>query len=168
MSAFVVPFPKQDLLHQVLAAGGTITCPLYSPTTQFDADVEVELSDEHAYIKVAFRGLTGSLTLPRGDRANHLHLRDFIQDVANGRTEAGRTPQAIALMEALDHVGTVLRPGQVAYITPTISEVHPFGAVVTNGLGEVCAAAMGSSKEHLAELISHKLQRYPEGTGEHA
>lgn len=168
MSAFLVPFHKQDLLHQVLAAGGTITCLLYCPTAQFDADVEVELSDKHVHIKVTFRGLTGSLTLTRGARANHLYLRDFIQDVANGRTESGRTQQAIALMEALEHVDTVLQPGQVAYITPTISGEHPFGAVVTNGLGEVCAAAMGSSKEHLAELISRKLQRYPEGTGERA
>ncbi|WEJ22984.1 hypothetical protein N0B28_06780 [Pseudomonas sp. SD17-1] len=168
MNAFVIPFAQQDLLHQVLAAGGVTSCPLYRPAVQFDAEIEVELSDEHAHIKVAFRELSGSLTLPRSDRANHLHLREFIQDVANERTEAGRTQRAIALMEALDHVDTVLQPGQVAYITPTISAVHPFGAVVTNGLGEVCAAAMGSSKEHLAELISRKLQRYPEGTGERA
>lgn len=168
MSVFVIPFGKQGLLHQVLSTGGSTRCPLYCPSVQLDADIEIELSSGQVHIKVAFGELTGSLTLSHNDRANHLHLRDFVQDVANGRTEAGRTQQAIALMEALDHVDTVLQPGQVAYITPTISDVHPFGAVVTNGLGEVCAAAMGSSKEHLAELISRKLQRYPEGTGERA
>jgi hypothetical protein len=32
------------------------------------------------------------LTLKRSDRANHLHLRDFIQDIANGRIESAQPP----------------------------------------------------------------------------
>lgn len=168
MSAFVIPFAKQDLLHQVLTTGGTAICPLYLPTIQLDADIDVELSTGQAHVKVKFGAFSGSLTLPRGDRANHLHLRDFIEDVANGRTTTGRTKQAIALMEALDHISTALLEGQVAYIAPTTNAEYPFGAVVTNGRGELCAAAIGTDKEHLAELLRDKLRPHPEGNGEKA
>ncbi|MNG29652.1 hypothetical protein D3C84_1151220 [compost metagenome] len=48
----------------------------------------MELTDDSAVISVDFGGYTGELTLKRSDRANHLHLRDFIQDIANGRIES--------------------------------------------------------------------------------
>lgn len=48
----------------------------------------MELTDDSAVISVDLGGHTGELTLKRSDRANHLHLRDFIQDIANGRIES--------------------------------------------------------------------------------
>lgn len=168
MSQYSVPFAKQELLHHILQVGGSATCPLYRPETSINADIDVELCDESTHIKIALGDVTGSLTLKRRDRANHLHLRDFIQDVANGRIESARpTDQAIALMEAFDSVAQVIHEGQVAYVTPTTSTERPLGAVVTDAEGQICAAVQGKTKESLAELVRLKLRPHPEGHGEH-
>lgn len=52
--------------------------------------------------------------------------------------------------------------------TPTKSAEYPYGAVVADQRGNVCAAAMGKSKEGLAELIRLKLVPRSEGLGEDA
>lgn len=88
MSHFVIPLDKQELLHHMLQAGGKALCPLHRPEQTIHASVEVELSGTSAVINVELGGHTGELTLKRSDRANHLHLRDFIQDIANGRIES--------------------------------------------------------------------------------
>jgi len=96
-------------------------------------------------------------------------LRDFLQDVANGRTESGQLSQEdIDLREALDSVNTVIRADQIAYITATTNPELPVGAVVTNDLGEICAAATGTCKEHLAQIIRTQLRPAQEGLGERA
>lgn len=88
MSAYLIPLAKQDLLHHMLQVGGAAVCPLQRPEQTIHASFEVELTDDNAVISVDFGGHTGELTLKRSDRANHLHLRDFIQDIANGRIES--------------------------------------------------------------------------------
>lgn len=88
MNAYLIPLAKQDLLHHMLQVGGTAVCPLQRPEQTIHASFEVELTDDSAVISVDFGGHTGELTLKRSDRANHLHLRDFIQDIANGRIES--------------------------------------------------------------------------------
>ncbi|QHD01016.1 hypothetical protein PspS04_11925 [Pseudomonas sp. S04] len=88
MNNYRIPLAKQELLHQMLQAGGTAVCPLLRPEQTIHASFEVELTDDSAVISVDFGGHTGELTLKRSDRANHLHLRDFIQDIANGRIES--------------------------------------------------------------------------------
>ena len=88
MNNYRIPLAKQELLHQMLQAGGTAVCPLQRPEQTIHASFEVELTDDSAVISVDFGGHTGELTLKRSDRANHLHLRDFIQDIANGRIES--------------------------------------------------------------------------------
>ena len=88
MNSYLISLAKQELLHHMLQVGGTAVCPLQRPEQTIHASFEVELTDDNAVISVDFGGHTGELTLKRSDRANHLHLRDFIQDIANGRIES--------------------------------------------------------------------------------
>jgi hypothetical protein len=88
MSSYLIPLAKQELLHHILQVGGAAVCPLQKPEQTIHASFDVELTDDSAVISVDFGGHTGELTLKRSDRANHLHLRDFIQDIANGRIES--------------------------------------------------------------------------------
>lgn len=114
MNSYLIPLAKQELLHHMLQVGGAGVCPLHRPEQTIHASFEVELTDDSAVICVDFGGYTGELTLKRSDRANHLHLRDFIQDIANGRIEsaepspptvqpdtAARIQQMLAESEAL-------------------------------------------------------------------
>lgn len=99
--------------------------------------------------------------------------------VISRATLIGASAEAVQLLEALPAVSTelaevfrcvdaVIGEGQIAYVTPTKSPEHPYGAVVADQLGNVCAAAIGKSKEGLAELIRVKLLPRPEGHGESA
>lgn len=88
MNSYLIPLAKQEMLHHMLQVGGAAVCPLQRPEQTIHASFEVELTDDSAVISVDFGGYTGELTLKRSDRANHLHLRDFIQDIANGRIES--------------------------------------------------------------------------------
>ena len=90
MNNYLVPLAKQELLHHMLQVGGAAVCPLQRPEQTIHASFEVELTDTTALINVDLCGHTGELTLKRSDRANHLHLRDFIQDIANGRIESAQ------------------------------------------------------------------------------
>lgn len=90
MNSYLIPLAKQELLHHMLQVGGTAVCPLQRPEQTIHASFEVELTDTTALINVDLGGHTGELTLKRSDRANHLHLRDFIQDIANGRIESAQ------------------------------------------------------------------------------
>lgn len=113
MNSYLIPLAKQELLHHMLQVGGAAVCPLQRPEQTIHASFEVELTDDSAVISVDFGGQTGELTLKRSDRANHLHLRDFIQDIANGRIESAeptppeqlgskaQTQQMLAEAEAL-------------------------------------------------------------------
>jgi hypothetical protein len=94
MNSYLIPLAKQELLHHVLQVGGAAVCPLHRPEQTIHASFEVELTDDSAVISVDFGGYTGELTLKRSDRANHLHLRDFIQDIANGRIESAQPAPA--------------------------------------------------------------------------
>jgi len=90
MNSYLIPLAQQDLLHHMLQVGGAAVCPLQRPEQTIHASFEVELTDHSAVINVDLGGHTGELTLKRSDRANHLHLRDFIQDIANGRIESAQ------------------------------------------------------------------------------
>ncbi|MNG11210.1 hypothetical protein D3C84_947310 [compost metagenome] len=67
------------------------------------------------------------------------------------------------LAEVFRCVNGVIQEGHVAYVTSTNSPEYPFGAVVTDEKGQICAAARGKSKEGLAELIRLKLMPPSEG-----
>ncbi|WP_085715666.1 hypothetical protein [Pseudomonas sp. B28(2017)] len=109
MNCYVIPLAKQELLHQMLQVGGAAECPLQRPEQTILAKFDVELTDTHAVISVDFGEHTGQLSLKRSDRANHLHLRDFIQDVANGRIESAEPcPPAALPGSALAQVDQVL------------------------------------------------------------
>ncbi|MGX0889018.1 hypothetical protein AB7M22_001026 [Pseudomonas sp. ADAK2 TE3594] len=75
---------------------------------------------------------------------------------------------SVELAEVFRSVNAVILEGQTAYVTPTNSPEFPYGAVVADQKGHVCAAAMGRSKEGLAELIRLKLLPQAEGYGEDA
>ena len=89
----------------------------------------------------------------------------------------GASAEAVALLEALPAasaelietfrcVNAVISSGQTAYVTPTRSLGYPYGAVIADSEGQICAAAIGKTKEGLAELIRIKLLRPQEGYGE--
>lgn len=74
--------------------------------------------------------------------------------------------RVLELAEVYRCVNNVILEGQTVYVTPTNSPEYPFGAVVADAKGNICAAAMGKSKEGLAELIRLKLLPPSEGFGE--
>ncbi|MGY3082598.1 hypothetical protein [Pseudomonas fragi] len=89
----------------------------------------------------------------------------------------GASAEAVALLETLPAssaelteafrcVNAVISDGQTAYVTPTRSPEYPYGAVIADSEGNICAAAMGKTKEGLAELIRLKLLPPLEGCGE--
>ncbi|MDD2056301.1 hypothetical protein N5D52_10270 [Pseudomonas sp. GD03860] len=166
MSEYIVPLRNVMLLQHALDQGGETICPVQRPEATINAEVMIETDAETHRVTVTFGPQKGSLTLQRDDTAKYQHLRDFIQDLANGRTESGRqSEQAIAMLEALEHLNGLIDANQIAYITPTTDPVHPFGAVVTNDQGDVCAAAKGTCKDHLAEVIRTQLRPKQEGGG---
>lgn len=169
MSEFAINLRRVMLLERTLENGGITTCPLRRPETSLDAHIQVENDKRDHHLHVRFGPYTGSITLRRGDSTKYMSLRDFLQDVANGRTESGQqTRRAIDLMEALDLVSDALPGGMRAFITPTTNSDHPFGTVVTNDRGEVCATAYGRCKHTLVAAVRAKLGQLPEGQGEHA
>lgn len=99
--------------------------------------------------------------------------------VISRATLIGASAEAVQLLEALPPVSAELAEvfrcvdaaigeGHIAYVTPTKSPEYPYGAVVSDQRGNVCAAAMGKSKEGLAELIRLKLLPPSVGFGEDA
>jgi hypothetical protein len=103
MNSYLIPLAKQELLHHILQVGGAAICPLQRPEQTIHASFEVELTDTTAVISVDFGGHTGELTLNRKDRANHLHLRDFIQDIANGRIESAQPAPGSTMDDVAPH-----------------------------------------------------------------
>ncbi|MCQ9469827.1 MULTISPECIES: hypothetical protein [Pseudomonas] len=77
-------------------------------------------------------------------------------------------PVTAELAEVFRRVESVLLEGQVAYVTPTRCPERPYGAVVADAKGRLCATAMGKTKEGLAELIRLQLVPQEEGHGEDA
>ncbi|TRO33890.1 hypothetical protein EQ845_16715 [Pseudomonas putida] len=167
MSEYAIPLHRVMLLKHTLEHGGAITCKLHRPEATVVAHVNVENDDTTHHIKVTLGPLASSVALTRDPATKYQQLRDFLQDLANGRNEtAAQSEEAIALMEAQECINGVIQTGQFAYVIATINPELPFGAVVTNDLGEVCAAATGRNKEHLAEVVRTKLRPTEEGLGE--
>lgn len=104
MNSYLIPLAKQELLHHMLQVGGAAVCPLQRPEQTIHAKFEVELTDTTAVVNVDLGGHTGELTLKRADRANHLHLREFIQDIANGRIESAQPapPEQVGRLAQID------------------------------------------------------------------
>ncbi|MCG8294280.1 hypothetical protein [Pseudomonas entomophila] len=167
MSEFTIPLSRVMVLERTLEHGGTAICKLQRPEASLDAQVSIENDDTTHHIKVTMGPLASSLTLPRRLATKCQSLRDFLQDLANGRADSGAmSEEALALLEAQDSVDEVLLVGQIAYVINTVNRALPLGAVVTNDQGEVCAAVTGSNKEHLAAAVRAKLQPGHEGLGE--
>lgn len=53
------------------------------PALTIQACIDVELTDNYAIVRVDVSGHTDQVKLRRGDRANHLHVRDFMHELAN-------------------------------------------------------------------------------------
>lgn len=169
MSEFQIPLRQVMLLQSTLDQGGTATCKLQRPEVTVDAQLEIENDRTHHRIKATLGTLVSSLTLPRALSTKCQSLRDFLQDLANGRADSGaQSEEALALMEAQVGVEEVLQNGQIAYVIATVNRELPLGAVVTNDQGDVCVAVTGTRKEHLAAAVRAKLQSGPEGLGKYA
>jgi hypothetical protein len=96
MSQYSIPLAKQDLLHHMLQVGGAAVVHLRSPERLIEATFTVERGIERTVTDVQMGEHRGSIALPTKNHANHLLLRDFIEDMANGRHEsaAPRAPSA--------------------------------------------------------------------------
>ena len=92
-------------------------------------------------------------------------------------TLIGATSEALSMLEGLPAVtaelaevfrlvDAVVLEGQVAYVTPTRCPEHPYGAVIADQQGRLCATARGKSAHGLAELIRLQLVPQQEGFGE--
>lgn len=99
--------------------------------------------------------------------------------IVSRATMIGASAEAVALLETLPAasaeliemfrcVNAVISNGQNAYVTPTRCPEYPYGAVIADSEGKICATAMGKTKEDLAELIRLKLLPQHEGCGEDA
>ncbi|MCX2706163.1 hypothetical protein PZ739_18495 [Pseudomonas kermanshahensis] len=166
MSEFRISLRQIMLLQRTLDNGGTATCKLQRPEATVDAHIEIENDSTHHSIKVTLGPLCSSLKLPRALSTKCQSLRDFVQDIANGRADsAAQAEEALALMEAQVSVEEVLQAGQTAYVIATVNRQLPLGAVVTNDQGDVCAAVTGASKEQLAAAVREKLRPSPDGIG---
>lgn len=98
--------------------------------------------------------------------------------IVSRATLIGATSEALAMLEGLPPVTSelaevfrlvdaVVHDGQTAYVTPTKSPEHPYGAVVADEQGHLVATAVGKSAAGLAELIRMQLARpNPAGAGE--
>lgn len=166
MSEFQISLHQVMLLHSTLDKGGTAICKLQRPEASVDAQVEIENDATHHRIKVTLGPLCSSLTLPRALSTKCQSLRNFLQDLANGRADsAAQSEEALALMEAQASVEKVLQTGQIAYVIATVSRQLPLGAVVTNEKGDVCVAVTGADKVQLAAAVRAKLKPGPDGLG---
>lgn len=94
-------------------------------------------------------------------------------------TLIGATAEALTMLEELPAVtaelaevfrlvDAVVLEGQIAYVTPTRCPEKPYGAVVADQQGRLCATARGHSAQGLAELIRLQLVPQKEGYGEEA
>lgn len=90
MTAYRIQLAKQELLHHMLQVGGEAAVELTRPEQTIRAEFSVELAEATSVIRVAIGDRSDQITLRRRDRANHLHLRDFIEQIANGQIESGR------------------------------------------------------------------------------
>lgn len=167
MNEYTVPLRRVMLLQSTLENGGTATCQMRRPEIATDMHIAVENDDRTHHLKVTFGPITGSLTLQRCDSAKYMALRDYLEELANGRAFTGeQSQQAIALVEAQDCVNAALTPGHIAYVILTTTPARPFGAVVTDAQGELRAAATRTCMHNLAEVIRAKLRPGQEGPGE--
>lgn len=166
MSAYQVPLANVMRLQRIIEKGGTATCSVHRAEDWDNVTVTAAIDQNTANLQVEFKALTRTLKLQRGDSANCLHVRDFIQDLADAQADA--TTKAHALMEAHTLLSAAVPDGHIAYITPTPWPSTPFAAVVTNNIGEMCAVATGSNKDDLVAKVRAKLGLASEGDGEPA
>jgi len=167
MSEYIVPLSRVMVLQHALERGGVTTCPVRRPEISIDAHIQIENDNRSHLVTVTLGPIAGSITLLRGDSLKYTILRDFIQDLANGRTDTGaQSEQAVAMREALESVNAVLDQTQVAYITPTSDAQRPFRVIVLDQLGDICARTKGHCKDHLAEVIRQQLRPVEEKAGE--
>jgi hypothetical protein len=170
MSAYRIPLARQELLHHMLQVGGAATVELSRPEQTLRADFSVELTDASALIAIEIGGRSDRLTLKRRDRANHLHLRDFIEEIANGQVESAREveprpleePHVPQTLSELDEraLRTVTRTGGQATVAGCLHvTVHlsPDSNKATGivGKGSNTRVCSGSRGDVYASLASH-------------
>ena len=173
MNYYNIPLAKQELLHHMLQVGGTAAVHLHSQQQIIEASFTVELSDSQATIKVTLGEHQAELTLRRTNRANHLALRDFIEDIANGRHESADPRPApacaaegtIALPQAtlreLDRVtkhGGTFSPWDGAVIAVHAQADHD-GRTAVVVLGNATRMFCGGSSAVHLELADHLIQQ---------
>lgn len=175
MSAYCVPFARQELLHHMLRTGGCAVCELVDGQRRIQASFNVELTDNLALVKVALGDQTGELSLRRASQGNHVRLRNFLEEIANGHLETAKgprpaeaqdTPQVLSSQDEslLRHIsrqiGTrMLDCGAVVSVHPATDEPMQLHALVScRGKTELLTApTSGELYVSMAVLIERQL-----------
>lgn len=79
--------------------------------------------------------------------------------------QAQQPPQAADLGRLYAALLAVTPRGWIPYVTLTLDPTTPYGAVITNGAGEIVHRQIGKSIEGLTQIIA---LRFPAGRGEAA
>jgi hypothetical protein len=90
MSDFRIPLPEHDLIHQLVSYGGKMDCPLQRLDQRITASLNVTDEGRNTRARVVVGDYSGEILLNSALLSNHLRLRNFIEDMANGRIESGR------------------------------------------------------------------------------
>lgn len=172
MNHYSIPLAKQELLYHMLQVGGAATVHLHSREQVIEASFTVELTETQAISKVQLGQHTGTLALRRSNLANHLALRDFIEDMANGRHESAAprpapacqplntAPLCQATLSELDRVtkhGGSFSPWQGAVIAVHAQPDHD-GRTAVVVLGNATRMFCGGSSALHLELADHLIQ----------
>jgi len=173
MRHYSIQLAKQELLHHMLQVGGSAVVHLHSLEQVIEAHFTVELTDTQAIAKVKLGEHQAELKLRITDLANHLHLRDFIEDMANGRHEsadprpapacAAESTAALcqATLRELDRVtkhGGSFSPWDGAVIAVHAQADHDFRTAVVV-LGNVTRMFCGGPSTVHLQLADHLIQQ---------
>ncbi|WP_052969500.1 hypothetical protein [Pseudomonas sp. 21] len=106
MNDFTISLATHELLHHMIQVGGLAVCKLEREASAITANFEVLLEGDTTRVKVLIGDYNGEINLVSGFPSNHIKLRNFLEDIANGRVESGRPrdplPSALA-MTSEDH-----------------------------------------------------------------
>lgn len=95
MNDFTISLATHELLHHMIQVGGLAVCKLEREASAITANFEVLLEGDTTRVKVLIGDYNGEINLVSGFPSNHIKLRTFLEDIANGRVESARPRESI-------------------------------------------------------------------------
>ncbi len=104
MSTYALTHASEVALANLAKFGGDDTMLLIKPAHELRATVSVEPQHKQLAASVTVNGTRNTLTLQSADPANPLHLREFIEGIANGTLDTAasgpmQTAQQVSLLK---------------------------------------------------------------------